>query len=72
LIALIPNLLRVGIVLGSIAFIRTWPLGFVLIAWALVVWLAPRACRDHKELARLRAVGQIMGAQMQALETDLV
>jgi hypothetical protein len=65
------NLLRIGIAVGSVAVMLNWPIGFVPILSAVIIWLVPRAYRDHQELVRRRAANRVRGARVTTLEAEL-
>src|SRR4051812_26567378 len=59
------------ILIASVWTFTCWPVATVLMLWAVVLWLAPRAYRDRQQLSELRATNRATDRRLKPLQSDL-
>jgi hypothetical protein len=64
-------LVRISLGVGVVLLVMQWPAPVLLGVWVLMIWLVPRAYRDHREVRRLRAFAGPAVERVQELEADL-
>ena len=64
-------LVRIGLGVGVVLLAMQWPAPVLLGIWALLIWLVPRAYRDHREITRLRGGEPVESPLVAELRSEL-